>query len=565
MPEQTGHHERQKKRRLMEPSPLAGKSVGPSALVNVPNLITAYYTGVPDPSVAAERVDFGTSGHRGSSLKKAFNERHIFVISQAICLYRKRRQIDGPLFLGVDTHALSVPALASALEVLAANDVEVMLAEGDEFTPTPVISHAILVYNLGRKTRLADGIVITPSHNPPHDGGFKYNPPNGGPASADITSWIEARANEFLEADLEGVRRFPYEKALHAATTHRHDYLSAYVNDLDSVVDMDVIRGSKINLGVDPLGGAGVHYWGRIAERYGLDLTVVDETFDPTFSFMTADWDGQIRMDPSSAIAMQRLIGIKNQFDVAFACDTDHDRHGIVTPTTGLLSPNHYLSVAIHYLFQHRPMWSKAAAVGKTVVSSHMIDRVAAKLGRKLYEVPVGFKWFVDGLQDGSLAFAGEESAGASFQRKDGSVWTTDKDGIVPALLSAEITARMGRDPGELYRGLAHEFGETFFKRVEAKATAAQRTMLGRVSAVQVRSTELAGREVQSILTHAPGNGASIGGVKVVTEDGWFAARPSGTEDVYKIYAESFRSEEHLGRILEEAQMIANDALQGSL
>jgi len=400
---------------------------------------------------------------------------------------------------------------------------------------------------------------------PPHDGGFKYNPPNGGPAAAEITDWIEARANQLLEAGLEGVKLVPYEKALHASTTHRHDYLSAYVNDLDSVVDMDVIRGSKLSLGVDLLGGAGVHYWGRIAERYRLDLTVVDETIDPTFSFMTADWDGQIRMDPSSAFAMQRLIGLKDRFDVAFACDTDHDRHGIVTRTAGLLPPNHYLAVALHYLFQHRPRWSKAAAVGKTVVSSQMINRVAANLGRKLYEVPVGFKWFVNGLQDGSLAFAGEKSAGASFQRRDGSVWTTDKDGIVPSLLSAEMTARMGSDPAELYQDLADEFGEMFTERVEVKATAAQRTLLERLSSKDVRSTELAGKAIRTILTHAPGNSAPIGGVKVISEDGWFAARPSGTENVYKIYTESFRGEAHLRRVLEEAQTIVNEALQGAL
>jgi phosphoglucomutase len=412
----------------MQVSPLAGRPADPSALVNVPNLVTAYYAEVPDPSVAAERVDFGTSGHRGSSLQRAFNEQHILAISQAICRYRKRQQIDGPLFLGIDTHALSVPALASALEVLAANGVEVMLAQGDEYTPTPAISHAILAYNRGRKARLADGIVITPSHNPPHDGGFKYNAPNGGPAEADITSWIGACANELLERGLEGVKRVSYERALHAPTTHRHDYLSAYVADLGNVVDMEAIRGSKIALGVDPLGGAGVRYWGRIAERYGLSLVVVSEAVDPTFRFMTVDWDGQIRMDPSSPYAMQRLLGMKDRFEIAFACDTDHDRHGIVTRSAGLLAPNHYLSVAVFYLFQHRPQWSKTAAVGKTVVSSQLIDRVAAKLGRKLYEVPVGFKWFADGLLDGSLAFGGEESAGASFLRVDGSVWTTDRD-----------------------------------------------------------------------------------------------------------------------------------------
>ena len=429
-------------------------------LVDVPRLVTAYYTGVPDPAVPAQRVSFGTSGHRGSSFKLAFNEWHILAITQAICLYRKRQGTDGPLFLGIDTHALSVPACATALEVLAANGVEVMLAEGDEYTPTPVISHAILTYNRGRKTGLADGIVITPSHNPPHDGGFKYNPPNGGPADNVVTDWIEAKANALLEARLKGIKRIPHEQALRAPTTHRRDYLSPYIADLSNVVDMEVIRDSKLRLGVDPLGGAGVHYWGRIAERYGLNLTVVNEVVDPTFRFMTVDWDGQIRMDPSSSYAMQRLIGMKDRFDLSFACDTDHDRHGIVTKSAGLLPPNHYLSAAIFYLFQHRPKWSKAAAVGKTVVSSQMIDRVTAKVGRKLYEVPVGFKWFVDGLLDGSLGFGGEESAGASFVRLNGAVWTTDKDGIVPALLSAEITARMGRDPGETYRDLTREFGE---------------------------------------------------------------------------------------------------------
>ena len=429
-----------------------------------------------------QRVAFGTSGHRGSAFEKAFNEWHILAISQAICLYRRQQKIDGPLFLGMDTHALSVPALASALEVLAANGVDVMIAERDEYTPTPVVSHAILTYNRGRKTGLADGIVITPSHNPPHDGGFKYNPPNGGPAESAVTDWIEAKANEFLENGLRGVKRIPFEKALRASTTHRHDYLNAYISDLGNVIDMDAIRGAKISLGVDPLGGAGVHYWAPIAERYGLNLTVVNEAVDPTFRFMTVDWDGQIRMDPSSPYAMQRLIGLKDRFEIAFACDTDHDRHGIVTRSAGLLPPNHYLAVAIFYLFQHRPKWRKEAAVGKTVVSSQMIDRVTAKLGRKLYEVPVGFKWFVDGLLDGSLGFGGEESAGASFVRRDGSVWTTDKDGIVPALLAAEITARMGRDPGEIYRELTREFGEPVYDRVEAPATPEQKAMLERLS-----------------------------------------------------------------------------------
>jgi phosphoglucomutase len=546
----------------MKVSPFAGTPADQSVLVNVPRLITAYYAELPDPSVPAQRVSFGTSGHRGSSFQRAFNERHILAISQAICLHRKQQQIDGPLFLGMDTHALSVPALASALEVLAANGVEVMLAQRDEYTPTPAISHAILTYNRGRKTGLADGIVITPSHNPPHDGGFKYNPPNGGPAEAGITGWIEAKANDFLESGLKSVKRVPYETALRASTTHRHDYLDSYISDLGNVIDMEAIRGSNVSLGVDPLGGAGVHYWGPIAERYGLNLTVVNEAVDPTFRFMTLDWDGQIRMDPSSPYTMQRLIGLKDRFEIAFACDTDHDRHGIVTRSAGLLPPNHYLSVAIFYLFQHRPKWSKSAAVGKTVVSSQMIDRVTTKLGRKLYEVPVGFKWFVDGLLDGSLGFGGEESAGASFIRMDGSVWTTDKDGIVPALLSAEITARMGRDPGEIYRELAREFGEPLYDRVEAQATAAQKEMLKRLSPQQVRSADLAGEKIQTILTHAPGNGASIGGLKVIAESGWFAARPSGTEDIYKIYAESFRGADHLRRILEEAQTIVSEALK---
>jgi phosphoglucomutase len=530
-------------------------------LVNVPRLVTAYYTEVPDPSVPAQRVAFGTSGHRGSAFDKAFNEWHILAISQAICLYREEQKIDGPLFLGMDTHALSEPALASALEVLAANGVEVMLAEGDEYTPTPAISHAILTYNRGRKTGFADGIVITPSHNPPHDGGFKYNPPNGGPAESVVTNWIEAKANEFLQNGLLGLKRIPYEKARRAPTTHRHDYLNAYTTDLANVVDMDAIRGAKISLGVDPLGGAGVHYWGPIAERYGLNLTVVNEAVDPTFRFMTVDWDGQIRMDPSSPYAMQRLIGLKDRFEIAFACDTDHDRHGIVTKSAGLLPPNHYLAVAILYLFQHRPKWSKDAAVGKTVVSSQMIDRVTAKLGRKLYEVPVGFKWFVDGLLDGSLAFGGEESAGASFVRLDGSVWTTDKDGILPPLLAAEITARMGRDPGEIYRDLTREFGEPVYNLVEAPATPEQKEILERLSPQQVRSTDLAGEKIQAILTSAPGNSAPIGGLKVSTESGWFAARPSGTEDIYEIYAESFQGADHLRRIVEEAQVIVNNAL----
>jgi phosphoglucomutase len=542
-------------------SPFAGKPATPAMLVNVPALVTAYYTGTPDLSVPEQRVAFGTSGHRGSALDKAFNEEHILAMTQAICLYREQQQIDGPLFLGMDTHALSVPALASALEVLAANGVPLMIADRDEYTPTPAISHAILTYNRTRTTGLADGIVITPSHNPPHDGGFKYNPPHGGPAEPAVTRWIEAKANELLDAGLRGVNRIPYEKALRASTTHRHDYVTAYTSDLVNVIDMDAIRGAEITLGVDPLGGAGVHYWGPIAERYGLNLTVVNEAVDPTFRFMTIDWDGQIRMDPSSPYAMQRLIDLKDRFEIAFACDTDHDRHGIVTRSAGLLPPNHYLSVAIFYLFQHRPMWRRDAAVGKTVVSSQMIDRVTAKLGRRLYEVPVGFKWFVDGLLEGSLGFAGEESAGASFLRLDGSVWTTDKDGIVAALLAAEITARTGRDPGEIYRELVREFGEPVYDRVEAPATPEQKALLETLSAEQVRFRDLAGEQIHTILTSAPGDGAPIGGVKVVAESGWFAARPSGTENIYKIYAESFRGADHLRRILEEAQTIVSDAL----
>jgi len=542
-------------------SPFAGKRATLEMLVDVPRLVTAYYTDVPDPSVPKQRVAFGTSGHRGSAFEDTFNEWHVLAISQAICDYRKRQGIGGPLFLGVDTHALSVPACASALEVLAANGVDVMLADKDDYTPTPVISHAILAYNRERKTGLADGILITPSHNPPDNGGLKYNPPNGGPADIEITGWIEARANAFLESGLQGVKKIPFEKARKAATTHQHDFLNAYVSDLGNVLDMDPIRGANISIGVDPLGGAGVHYWGPIAEHYHLNLTVVNEVVDPTFRFMTVDWDGRIRMDPSSSYAMQSLIGRKDRFDIAFACDTDHDRHGIVTRNAGLLPPNHYLSVAIFYLFQHRPNWSKAAAVGKTVVSSQIIDRVAAKLGRKLYEVPVGFKWFVNGLLNGSLGFSGEESAGASFIRLDGGVWTTDKDGIVPALLSAEITAQMGRDPGEIYRELTREFGEPVYDRVEAPATSEQKRRLEQLSAEQIGSAELAGEKIQSILTEAPGNGAPIGGVKVSAASGWFAARPSGTEDIYKIYGESFQGADHLSRILAEAQAIVDAAL----
>jgi phosphoglucomutase len=542
-------------------SPSAGKLATPAMLVDLPRLVTAYYTNVPDASVPAQRVAFGTSGHRGIAFDSSFNQAHVLAISQAICDYRRRQGIAGPLFLGIDTHALSVPACASAVEVLAANGVELMLAAKDEYTPTPAVSHAILSYNRGRKSGLADGIVITPSHNPPDSGGFKYNPPNGGPAATEVTKWIEGRANELLDAGLRDVKQVPFAQAQRASTTHRHDFLNAYVSDLGNVVDMDAIRGATVRMGVDPLGGAGVHYWGPIAERYGLDLSVVNEVVDPTFRFMTVDWDGQIRMDPSSPYAMQSLIDLRDRFDIAFACDTDHDRHGIVTKSAGLLPPNHYLSAAILYLFQHRPSWRTEAAVGKTVVSSEMIDRVTAKLGRKLFEVPVGFKWFADGLFDGSLGFGGEESAGASFVRMDGSVWTTDKDGIIPALLAAEMTARTGRDPGEIYRDLTAEFGEPVYDRVEASATPEQKQKLAQLSARQVTSAELGGEPIRGILTHAPGNGAPIGGLKVVAEGGWFAARPSGTEDVYKIYGESFRGPEHLRRILAEAQAIVSAAL----
>lgn len=542
-------------------SPLAGKLAPPVLLVNVPRLITAYYGLTPDPALPAQRVAFGTSGHRGCAFDASFNEWHVLAISQAVCDYRAQQGIDGPLFLGIDTHALSEPARVSALEVLAANGVEVMLDARDDYTPTPVISHAILCYNRGRSRGLADGIVITPSHNPPDSGGFKYNPPSGGPAGSDVTARIEAMANAYLQDRLRGVKRMPLQQALRAATTHRHDFVDAYVGDLGSALDLQAIRGAGVRMGVDPLGGAGVHYWGAIAERYRLDLTVVNDIVDPTFRFLTVDWDGRIRMDPSSSWAMQGLIGLKDRFDIAFACDTDHDRHGIVTRGAGLLPPNHYLSVAIFYLFQHRPQWRPAAAVGKTLVSSQMIDRVAAKLGRRLYEVPVGFKWFVDGLLDGALGFVGEESAGASFLRRDGSVWTTDKDGIVPALLAGEITARLGRDPGEIYRQLTDEFGAPAYDRIDAPATPEQKKLLAQLSPQQVRSRQLAGEEILATLTRAPGNDAPIGGLKVVAEHGWFAARPSGTEDIYKIYAESFLGEAHLRRIQAEAQTIVGDAL----
>jgi phosphoglucomutase len=540
--------------------PMAGKPADPSNLVNLPKLLSAYYVERPDPSIREQQVSFGTSGHRGSSFDRSFNEWHILAITQAICEYRQANHIDGPLFLGIDTHALSEPAFASAMEVLAANGVNVMIAMGTDYTPTPAISHAILTYNRGRQSGLADGIVVTPSHNPPQDGGFKYNPPTGGPAPGEITGAVQARANELLAAKLSGVRRIGFDQALRADTTHRHNFIEAYVADLANVLDLDVIRAAGIRLGADPLGGAGVHYWQPIAERYGLNLTVVNSQVDPTFRFMTADWDGNIRMDPSSPYAMQSLIGLKDKFDIAFACDTDHDRHGVVAPSVGLMPPNHYLSVGIHYLFSHRPGWRKDAAVGKTVVSSSMIDRVAARLGRRLHEVPVGFKWFVDGLLDGGLGFAGEESAGASFVRRDGSVWTTDKDGIIAALLAAEITAKMERDPGEIYRGLTDEFGETFYDRIDAPASLEQKAALQNLSADRIRAKELAGDKIQQVLTEAPGDGNAIGGVKVISAGGWFAARPSGTEEIYKMYAESFRSREHLGRIQQEAQAIIADA-----
>ena len=541
-------------------SPLAGQPAQPSQLVNVPRLVTAYYALIPDPSVPAQRVAFGTSGHRGSAFDTTFNEWHVLAITQAICDYRRSQGITGPLYCGIDTHALSEPASASAVEVLAANGVEVVLATGDEYTPTPAVSHAILVHNRGRTTGLADGIVVTPSHNPPDNGGFKYNPPHGGPADTTVTQWIERRANDFLQKKLAGVQRMAYAKALHASTTHRHDYLSAYVNDLGSTVDMALIRSSQLHLGVNPLGGAGVHYWARIAEQYRIDLTVISDTVDPTFRFMPLDWDGRIRMDPSSPYAMQQLIACKDRFDLLLACDTDHDRHGIVTPQ-GLLPPNHYLAVMIDYLFQHRSQWPATAAVGKTVVSTQLIDRVCSRLGRTLLEVPVGFKWFSAGLLDGSLGFGGEESAGAAFLRRDGSVWTTDKDGITAALLAAEITARCGRNPAALYAKLAQELGQPLDDRVEAPATPEQKKRLAALTPQDIHSTQLAGEKISSVQNTAPGNGAPIGGIKVSAPSGWFAARPSGTEAIYKIYAESFKDAAHLQALLQEAQNIVDRAI----
>jgi phosphoglucomutase len=544
----------------MNVSPLAGKPAEPWMFINLPRLITAYYTERPDPAVREQRVSFGTSGHRGSAFTKAFNEAHILAISQAICDYRHQRHIDGPLFLGIDTHALSEPAFASALEVLAANAIEVMVDRDGGYTPTPVISHAILTYNRGRKTGLADGIVITPSHNPPEDGGFKYNPPHGGPADTDVTRWIEDRANALLADDLRGVERIPYARARNASTTHRYAYIDAYVSDLGTVLDMEAIRGAGLHIGVHPLGGAGVAYWGPVSAHYGIDVTVISDAVDPTFRFMTVDWDGKIRMDCSSPYAMASLIALKDRFDVAFANDTDHDRHGIVTPSVGLMNPNHYLAVAIDYLCRHRGGWRQDAAIGKTLVSSSMIDRVAAHLGRRLVEMPVGFKWFVNGLLDGSLGFAGEESAGASFLRRDGTVWTTDKDGLLLGLLAAEMMATTGRDPGELYRELTRQFGEPVYERLDAPATPAQKAILQRLSPQHIQVSELAGEKIVAMLTKAPGNGSPIDGLKVMTEHGWFAARPSGTEAVYKVYAESFRGEAHLRQIQEEAQALVATA-----
>jgi phosphoglucomutase len=542
-------------------SPLAGKPAPRSILVNVARLVTAYYAERPDPGVAVERVAFGTSGHRGSSLERRFNEAHILAITQAICAYRRSHGIEGPLFMGIDTHALSEPAMASALEVLAANDVEVMIDRDHGYTPTPVISHAILRYNRGRSSGLADGIVVTPSHNPPEDGGFKYNPPNGGPAGADVTGWIEQAANALLTSGLHEVRRMPYARALHAASTHLHDYITPYVDDLGSVIDMEAIRGAGVRIGVDPLGGAGVRYWEPIAAKHGIALTVVNDVVDPAFAFMTVDWDGRIRTDCSSPYAMAPLVALRDRFDVAFANDADHDRHGIVTPSSGLLEPNHYLTVAISYLFPHRPGWSPTAGVGKTVVSSSLIDRVTHGLKRRLLEVPVGFKWFVDGLLDGSLGFGGEESAGASCLRRDGTTWTTDKDGIVLGLLAAEITATLGVDPGARYEELTREFGAPVYARIDAAATPDLKQRLLRISADQVDAKELAGEPIRTILTRAPGNGEPIGGLKVIADNGWFAVRPSGTEDVYKVYAESFRDRPHLEQIQAEAQAVVTERL----
>ncbi|NIE80221.1 phosphoglucomutase (alpha-D-glucose-1,6-bisphosphate-dependent) [Asaia sp. As-1742] len=535
-------------------SPLAGKTLDPSALADIPALIGAYYNRKPDPAIAAQRVSFGTSGHRGSSLHTSFNENHILAIAEAICRYRKDKGITGPLFIGIDSHALSDPAQRSAIEVFAAHGVEVRIDCNSRFTPTPVVSHAILTYNRGRSEGLADGVVITPSHNPPIDGGFKYNPPHGGPADTDITKVIQDQANAFLTAGLKDVHRLPYEEARKADCVRGHDFITPYVDDLGAVIDMEAIRNSTIRIGIDPLGGAALDYWPAIIKRYDLKATIVSTELDPTFGFMTADWDGQIRMDCSSPYAMARLIGMGSQFDVAFATDTDADRHGIVSRPDGLMNPNHYLAVAIWYLFNNRPGWSQDAGIGKTLVSSALIDRVATKIGRKVVEVPVGFKWFVDGLYNGTLGFGGEESAGASFLRRDGSVWSTDKDGLILGLLAAEITAVTGKTPSEHYKALTAELGAPFYQRIDAAANAAQKAILSKLTPEQLPMTHLAGDAVLAKLTRAPGNDAPIGGLKVTTENGWFAARPSGTEDVYKIYAESFVSEDHLKQIQKDAQ-----------
>jgi len=538
-----------------------GHLASPDRLVNLPSLVTAFYANHPDPENPTQRVSFGTSGHRGSSLSTSFNYAHILAITQAICEYRTNANTDGPLFLAKDTHALSEPAFATALEVLAANGITVMIDQDLGYTPTPVLSHAILAYNSSGEKERADGIVITPSHNPPEDGGFKYNPPNGGPADTNVTKWIQDRANELIAAKLQGVKRLSYAKALAAETTKRHDYITAYVNDLANVIDFDALSGTALKLAVDPLGGAGVAYWPRIAEQYKLPLQVLNPYVDPTFRFMTLDWDGKIRMDCSSPFAMASMIANKDSFDVAWGCDTDHDRHGIVCKSAGLLNPNHYLAVSIQYLFTHRPEWSAKVGIGKTLVSSSMIDRVAAGLGRPMLEVPVGFKWFVDGLIDGSLGFVGEESAGATFLRRDGSVWTTDKDGLILGLLAAEMTARTGKDPGQLYGELTAKYGAPVYQRIDAAATKDEKAKLGKLSAAQVTAKELAGESITAILTEAPGNKAAIGGLKVSTENGWFAARPSGTEDVYKIYAESFKGAEHLKQIQTEAKALVTTAI----
>jgi phosphoglucomutase len=542
-------------------SPLAGKPVPPSLLLNVPRLVTAYYALTPDPGIAAQRVAFGTSGHRGSAFAASFNEAHILAICQAVCLHRQRAGIDGPLFLGMDTHALSEPALASALEVFAANGVETVIDQDGGYTPTPVISHAILTYNRDRTSGLADGIVISPSHNPPEDGGLKYNPPNGGPADVDVTGAIQTAANDFLTARLQGVRRLPYEQALKAACVHRRDYVAPYVEDLAQVVDLEAVRAAGVRIGIDPLGGAAVRYWAPIIERYGLAATVVDDAVDPTFRFMSLDWDGKVRMDCSSPYAMTGLIAMADRFDVAFANDTDTDRHGIVTPSSGLMNPNQYLAAAIAYLFTHRPDWRADSAIGKTVVSSGMIDRLAGRLGRGLVEVPVGFKWFSAGLADGSLGFGGEESAGASFLRRDGTVWTTDKDGLILGLLAAEIRARTGQDPAQYYDTVTEGLGRSYFARVDAPAAPEQKKRLAALDPSQIEQRELAGEPILTRLTRAPGNDKPIGGIKVTTANGWFAARPSGTEDIYKIYAESFLGEDHLRQIQRDAQAAIDGVL----